>query len=227
MKVALYRVAALVVLVAVLAALPLWTAEAQTNLLVNPGFEQGLEGWSWYQFNPYVVTNPVHSGNYAVAMGNTKSTYGYQSVYQHMPYTVTIWSAGAWFYIPSGCTYPEGAFAGLALVRREPYVVDVVDIAFYYCGVSEYYGEVYVYGKKVASFTFPTDRWFKVVVDSYLSDYYTLNVWVDGKLVYSGTSQNGFAFHEYDLVYVGNTVPEKWFFVDDTWVYDLSEGPIR
>src|SRR6187551_551807 len=51
-------------------------AHAASNLLTNPGFETGnLSGWTC-DAGDTVVTSPVHSGSYALAMNPSSSTTG-------------------------------------------------------------------------------------------------------------------------------------------------------
>ncbi len=51
-------------------------ARAGGDLVVNPGFETGnLSGWTCDP-GTVVVTNPVHSGNYAAQLNPTNSTIG-------------------------------------------------------------------------------------------------------------------------------------------------------
>lgn len=49
-----------------------WASPAWANLLVNPGFEDGENGWSFYdnggQGNQFVTTDDKHSGNASAAL---------------------------------------------------------------------------------------------------------------------------------------------------------------
>jgi len=77
--------------------LPGASAGGDTNILVNPGFENGTEGWAGRVCTIATVTSPVHSGSYsAKASGRTATWQGIkQSVWGKMvegkPYRISGW----------------------------------------------------------------------------------------------------------------------------------------
>jgi chitinase len=78
-------------------------AHAASNLLTNPGFETGnLSGWTC-DAGDAVVTSPVHSGSYALAMHPSSSTTGQctqtVSVQANTAYTLSGYLDGPYAYI--------------------------------------------------------------------------------------------------------------------------------
>ncbi|HYA47997.1 MAG TPA: carbohydrate binding domain-containing protein, partial [archaeon] len=77
--------------------LPLASAGGDTNILVNPGFEGGTEGWTDRTCSIAAVTSPVHSGSHSgKAWGRTATWQGIkQSVWGKMvegkPYRISGW----------------------------------------------------------------------------------------------------------------------------------------
>jgi len=77
--------------------LPLAAAGGDTNILVNPGFEAGIEGWAGRTCTIAAVTSPVHGGlGSAKASGRTAAWQGIkQSVWGKMvegkPYRISGW----------------------------------------------------------------------------------------------------------------------------------------
>jgi len=98
------------------------TAQSPVNLITNPGFENGLNGWNLYNgatddFNASAVTDEKHEGEKSLYryVGGTESVYN-QLLYQELElemnaeYTLSFWIKGdpGWgrFYIINGTT-PE------------------------------------------------------------------------------------------------------------------------
>jgi glucuronoarabinoxylan endo-1,4-beta-xylanase len=77
--------------------LPLASAGGDTNILVNPGFEAGTEGWTDRVCSIAAVTSPVHSGSHSAKVsGRTATWQGIkQSVWGKMvegkPYRISGW----------------------------------------------------------------------------------------------------------------------------------------
>ena len=77
--------------------LPLAFAGGDTNILVNPGFEAGTEGWTDRVCSIAAVTSPVHSGSHSAKVsGRTATWQGIkQSVWGKMvegkPYRISGW----------------------------------------------------------------------------------------------------------------------------------------
>ncbi|MFC1503800.1 carbohydrate binding domain-containing protein [Spirochaetota bacterium] len=71
------------------------------NLLVNPGFEQGEAGWSWWQ-NGIVVSSPVHSGSKALRIPMTSS---YPTIIQEIAVdSGTAYTFSGWLSVSQGST---------------------------------------------------------------------------------------------------------------------------
>ncbi len=84
------------------------------NLLLNPGFEAGLSGWTSVfsqGLQGGVVFSPTHSGGHALAFTNTTTAEG-AGGYASDAITVTPgqrYRLSAWFLSSTGCvTYPTG-----------------------------------------------------------------------------------------------------------------------
>ena len=94
---------AVLLTVAVLPLIAAVPAVAQTNLLVNPGFETGnLSGWTCSSLDS-VVSSPVHSGSHALA-GAASSSDNAQcsqtvSVQPSTSYSLTGWVEGNYVFI--------------------------------------------------------------------------------------------------------------------------------
>ena len=78
------------------------TADAATNLLVNPGFEAGnTSGWTCS--NATVVTSPVHSGSYALSATPAGQDYAQCSqqvaVQPNSAYSLSAYVQGSYVYL--------------------------------------------------------------------------------------------------------------------------------
>lgn len=82
----------------------------QDNLLVNPGFESGREGWSWMDKSPFwsdfaIVDDPVRSGNGAVHLSlrqtaeDPERRVGIYGVVQNIPPNVVPERIGGWYRV--------------------------------------------------------------------------------------------------------------------------------
>ena len=75
-----------------------------TNLISNPGFERGLEGWSWYNNNPNgwsgnVVGTNAADGSYTNAMSVTNTQYlCFGDLRTSMPFTLDAGRTYRWSF---------------------------------------------------------------------------------------------------------------------------------
>lgn len=93
--------ALLLVIAVVVAALLAPTPASAANLLVNPGFESGLTGWTCA--NGSAVSSPVRSGSRALAgavsASDTAQCTQTVSVLPNTAYTVSAWVRGNYVYL--------------------------------------------------------------------------------------------------------------------------------